>query len=257
MPKPEKRPVHEVMVGFLLDHFRSISGALLLVLITLSVQMGLQWLKDPWRFPLEVVKIQGDFRYLDRERLQARVEPHLGGGFFGVDVGRICEVIESMPWVASATVKRVWPDRLSVLVKEQGPVARWGEDGYLNEQGESFVPEPTQVAGELPALAGPDGHEATVLKQYRAMSRALAPTGLHVAGVTLDERRAWRLQTDSGVELELGRADTRRRLQRFVQAWPTVFVDRVDELQRVDLRYSNGFSVRWQQADANTDNSKG
>jgi cell division septal protein FtsQ len=36
-----------------------------------------------------------------------------------------------------------------------------------------------------------------------------------------------------------------------------VFVDRVDELQRVDLRYSNGFSVRWQQADANTDNSKG
>ena len=59
------------------------------------------------------------------------------------------------------------------------------------------------------------------------------------------------------VELDLGRADTRRRLQRFVQAWPGVFVDRVDELQRVDLRYSNGFSVRWQQATAKTDNSKG
>ena len=89
------------------------------------------------------------------------------------------------------------------------------------------------------------------------MSHALAPTGLRVAGVTLDDRRAWRLQTDSGFALELGRADTRRRLQRFVQAWPSVFIDRVDELQRVDLRYSNGFSVRWQQANAKTDNSKG
>ena len=257
MPKSERRAVREVMVTFLLDHFRSISGGLLLVLMSLSVQMGLQWLQDPWRFPLEVVKIQGDFRYLDKARLQAAVEPHLDGGFFTVDVGKVCEVIESMPWVASATVKRIWPDRLSVQVTEQLPVAHWGEGGYLNERGESFVPEPTQVDGDLPALAGPDGHEATVLEQYRAMSRALAPTGLRVAGVTLDDRRAWRLRTGSGISLDLGRADTRRRLQRFVQAWPTVFVGRVDDLQRVDLRYSNGFSVRWQQANAKTNNSKG
>ena len=182
MPKPERRAVREVMVTFLLEHFRSISGVLLLVLMSLSVQMGLQLLQDPWRFPLGVVKIQGDFRYLDKARLQDMVEPQLDGGFFTVDVARVCEVIESMPWVASATVKRIWPDRLRVRVTEQLPVARWGENGYLNERGEPFVPEPTQVAGDLPALAGPDGHEATVLEQYRAMSHALAPTGLRVAG---------------------------------------------------------------------------
>ncbi len=257
MPRPERRPLREILLGFLLEHFRSISGGLLLVLLTLSVQMGLQWLQDPWRFPLEVVKIQGDFRYLDQARLQAQVEPHLGGGFFGVDVGEVCKVIESMPWVATATVKRVWPDRLSVLVTEQRPVAHWGEHGYLNARGESFVPEPTRVDLELPALAGPAGHEAAVLEQYRAMSRTLSPTGLRLVGVTLDDRRAWRLRTDSGVQLELGRSDARRRLQRLVQAWPTVFAERADELQRVDLRYSNGFSVRWQQANAKTDNSKG
>ena len=47
--------------------------------------------------------------------------------------------------------------------------------------------------------------------------------------------------------LELGRADTRERLQRFISAFPTVFADRIEELKRVDLRYSNGFSVYWQQ----------
>jgi cell division protein FtsQ len=257
MPKPERRAIHEVLVSFLLDHFRSISGVLLLVLMAASVQMGLQWLQDPWRFPLNVVEVKGDFRHLDKARLQTRIEPHLDGGFFGIDVGNVCEVIESMPWVASATVKRIWPDRLKVLITEQVPVARWGEHGYLNESGEPFVPEPTVVAGGLPSLAGPDGHGVTVLEQYRAMSHALLPTGLRVTAVRLDERRAWRVQTGSGVELELGRADARRRLQRFVQAWPAVFAGRESELQRVDLRYSNGFAVRWQQAKASTDNSKG
>ena len=257
MPKPERRPVPEILRSLLLDHFRSISGVLLLVLMGLSIQMGLQWLQDPWRFPLEVVKIEGDFRYLDKARLQGVVESHLDGGFFSADVGMICEAIEAMPWVASATVKRVWPDRLSVRVTEQVPVARWGQHGYLNAHGEAFVPEPTRVAGELPALAGPDGHERTVLEHYRAISRALASTSLQVTGVTLDERRAWRVQTGSGVELDLGRADTRRRLRRFVQSWPTVFAERAEQLQRVDLRYSNGFSVRWQQVVAETGNSKG
>jgi cell division septal protein FtsQ len=31
-------------------------------------------------------------------------------------------------------------------------------------------------------------------------------------------------------------------------AYPRVFAGRLAELQRVDLRYSNGFSVYWQQA---------
>jgi cell division protein FtsQ len=64
----------------------------------------------------------------------------------------------------------------------------------------------------------------------------------------LDNRRAWHLQLDNAVLLELGRADAGQRLQRFVRAWPDVFAGRLDELQRVDLRYSNGFSVSWKQA---------
>jgi cell division septal protein FtsQ len=33
-----------------------------------------------------------------------------------------------------------------------------------------------------------------------------------------------------------------------VRAYPAVFDGRMNELQRVDLRYSNGFSVYWQEA---------
>ena len=90
-----------------------------------------------------------------------------------------------------------------------------------------------------------------MLESYRQVSRALAPLGLQVARLELDDRRAWHLQLDGGVRLELGRVESWRRLQRFVQAYNGLFAQRLEELQRVDLRYSNGFSVHWQQAASN------
>jgi cell division protein FtsQ len=73
---------------------------------------------------------------------------------------------------------------------------------------------------------------------------------VRAARLELDNRRAWHLQLAGGVQLELGRADAWKRLQRFVVAYPSVFAGRLAELQRVDLRYSNGFSVYWQQVAA-------
>jgi cell division protein FtsQ len=135
-------------------------------------------------------------------------------------------------------------------------VARWGEQGYLNRQGEAFYPEAGAVLAHLPALSGPDGHEFAVLEKYRRLADTLMPLGLTVSDMHLDERRAWHLEMDNGMRLELGRADTWPRLQRFVRAWPAIFAARSDELQRVDLRYSNGFSVFWQQVEEQTDNRK-
>ncbi|MDH3984920.1 MAG: cell division protein FtsQ/DivIB, partial [Gammaproteobacteria bacterium] len=86
------------------------------------------------------------------------------------------------------------------------------------------------------------------LENYRRVSKTLAPLGVKVTRMALDNRRAWHLQLDGAVLLELGRTDGRQRLQRLVRAWPVVFAGRLDALQRVDLRYSNGFSVDWDQA---------
>ena len=50
------------------------------------------------------------------------------------------------------------------------------------------------------------------------------------------------------MQLELGRVTWRLRLQRFVRIFPEVFAGHLDALKSVDLRYSNGFSVYWQQS---------
>ena len=231
------------LVELLKGNTRSVTGVLLVAMLASTVLLGKQWLSDPWRFPLNVVEAKGDFRYLDKQQLQAAVAPHATGGFFTVDVAAIRDAAEQLPWVYKASVKRIWPETLRLQIEEQQPVARWGTDGFLNQQGETFTPEKTDISMILPGLAGPDGQQLKVLQNFQAVSKTLAPLGISITRMELDNRRAWHLQLDNAVLLELGRADGRQRLQRFVRAWPDVFAGRLDDLQRVDLRYSNGFSV--------------
>jgi cell division protein FtsQ len=249
---PRSGPVFswQMLTALLRSHVRTLSGLVLLLLLGVSLMFGMQWLSDPYRFPLSVVKVTGDFRFLQKQQLQAAVAPHAQGGFFTVDVVAVRSAAEALPWVYKASVQRIWPVTLHLRVEEQQPIAHWGEQGFLNRYGEPFFPEQVGVVGELPWLAGPEGQERRVLENYQRIAKTLARIGVRSARLELDNRRAWHLQLASGVQLELGRADAWKRLQRFVVAYPSVFAGRLAELQRVDLRYSNGFSVYWQQVAA-------
>lgn len=255
MSRPVRQSPRQLITRLLRDNVRTLSGLVLVTMVASSIPLGMRWLSDPYRFPLSVVEVRGDFRFLEKEQLQAAVAQPAAGGFFTVDVDAVRAAAEQLPWVHKVSVRRIWPGTLRLHIEEQQPIAHWGELGYLNRFGESFLPEETAMPLELPWLAGPDGHEIKVLEYYLKVAQALGPLGMQVARLELDRRRAWHLQLHDGVQLELGRADTWQRLQRFVRAYPEVFVGREEQLQQVDLRYSNGFSVRWQQAE--TDNFAG
>jgi cell division protein FtsQ len=259
MPRPEtRRPSRWRSVGvFLLEHFRSLTSLLLLGLMVVALTLGVRWLQDPYRFPLRVVKIVSTPHQLEKAELQQALAPYVRGGFFTVNVGAIHDAVEALPWVYRASVQRDWPDRLIIRFVEQEPVARWGKSALLNGYGEAFMPRTLPEGLALPRLSGPEGHERAVLEQYREFARTLAPLGLHIAQVELNERRAWRIELDNAVQMELGRADTTVRLQRFVHSFTEVFVGHLEALKRVDLRYSNGFSVYWQQADTGGRSGRG
>jgi len=147
--------------------------------------------------------------------------------------------------VEMVTVRRVWPDTLKLRVVEQRAAARWGDKAVLNRQGLVFTPDAASIPKRLPQLSGPEELRRRVLEMYIAMTGTLAPIGRRVEQLQLDNRRAWLLKLDNGVELKLGRDEAIERLQRFVRVYPTVFAEREAELNAVDLRYSNGFAVRW------------
>ena len=206
----------------------------------------LEWMKDPSAWPVNAVQIEGELRYLDANALQSFLEPMMEQGFFAMRVGEIQSQLQARPWVEQVSVRRVWPDRVQVRIREQQPVVRWGDSGFLNPRGEYFSPQDTIGITGLPQLAGPDGYEQRVLSMFAQMRESLRPLQLSIVSLQLDARRAWHVQLDNGLKMELGRRDPLQRVARFVHAYPAIMAAGNGSVVSVDLRYSNGVAVHWQ-----------
>ncbi len=198
-------------------------------------------------FPIQHVKIDGSFEHVSKSSLREISLPYVDTGFFAVDVASLQEVIEKLPWVAEANIRRVWPSTIIILIKEQQPVARWGASDLMIQTGMLFHPTPDSVSASLPQLDGPEGQELTVLKIYQEMNDILAHLGLKVSCLSLTDRRAWQAGLNNGMELYLGRIDTMKRVKRFVSSYNQIFGSRGSDVAYVDLRYTNGLSVKWKQ----------
>ena len=204
------------------------------------------WLQEA-PLPLETVRFDGDLNRVRESDLREALADQLGGGLLGVDVGGVRRAVESLAWVESAAVRRVWPDTLRITVTEQTPVARWGGAALMNTDAQVF--RPRALPAGLPSLSGPPGSAARVLAKYRRLRIGLAPLGLAPSGLTLDERRAWTVSLENGGTLRLGREETEARMARLIDAWPRITQAQSRSVAVVDLRYPNGFALRWQDED--------
>jgi cell division protein FtsQ len=220
--------------------------SLLLLLVGLmvgSAAWGVQKLQDPELLPLKIVRIDGGFQRLKREDVQRVLAPHIQTGFFAIDVAAIRAATEELPWVDEVSVRLVWPDTLQLSVTEQVPLARWQQDRMLNLRGEVFQPPLAEIPQGLPVFVGPDGSESEVLSRFQELNERLAPLGLAVKKIGLDARRAWTLKMDDGLIVRLGKKDVEMRMARFFRVYPLLQRKQL-QLKEVDLRYTNGFSIR-------------
>ncbi len=218
-------------------------GVLLLLLLSMVVWAAYTAL-DPRRVPIGAVRVDGEFRFLSRERLEQVITAQLLDGFFLVDLDSVRDAVLSLPWVKAVTVRRIWPDRLHVRVVERQAAARWDGGGLVDVEGDPFSPADQHLPEGLPILKGPEGSEALLLGGFGKFSQWLAPLS-PIRRASLDGRRSWRLELMDGTHLILGRQPVEASLRRFARVFPAVLADHGGRAERVDLRYPNGFAVRW------------
>jgi len=203
------------------------------------------------RWPIRYLKVEAPYRHVSADRLRATVEPFLHKGFFATRLGRVQKAVAALPWVASAEARKVWPDTLVLRVYEREPIAHWNGSELVGRDGRVFDAPGGAAMKGLPELSGPEAREPDVLAFYRTVSKQFAGVGLRVSGVDLSGRDSWRLQLAGGAELVVGNVDPEPRLRRFLDTYPRLIQDGGGEsFSRVDLRYANGYAVRWKQAGA-------
>lgn len=195
------------------------------------------------------VDVRGDFVGDSLIAVERSAGAWIGKSYFATDLAEIKAELEQRPWVASAAIKRVWPGRLEIDIREKKPLAYWTDGRLVSRSGELFSPPNPEVAGRLPRLAGPDARVRDVIAMARSMSDQLAGYGLGFAGLAVEQRGAWTLTLSNGIEVVLGRDQVEQRFERFITVYENRLAARVDEVSRIDVRYSNGVAVQWK-ADA-------
>lgn len=206
------------------------------------------WLQDPNYFPIKTVEIRDELKHIREPEIAAAIAPYIDKGFFGLDVGGVQKNVLDLPWVASASVKRVWPDKLSILIQEEIPQARFGENGILNTEGKVFYPEEASVSlNGLPQFNGPVDRAKEMLEQYHRILEALGPIGLSIAELELAPNGVLRVGLGNGIAIVLGKAEHHERLARFVLAYQSTLQDLLPKIAYVDLQYTNGIAIGWKE----------
>lgn len=201
-------------------------------------------------FPLHEIQVTHALQEVRQSDVEQSLSDVLRGNFFTVDIEALRRAVEQLPWVRRAEVWRKWPSRIEVRIEEHRAAAHWGDgpEQLVNTYGELFSAALSQDQ-QLPRLSGPVGSSSEVLRRYEEFAQILKPTGRLPAQMALSPRLAWLLKLEDGMLVELGReqakAPIRMRLQRFVDYYPTLSDARHGRPLAVDMRYPNGFALRF------------
>jgi cell division protein FtsQ len=198
-----------------------------------------------YQFPITQVKVFG-MNHVDHQEVQQLVTPLVSQGFFATEVGLIKDRLSQLPWVASVSVRRVWPDEVVVMVTEKTAVARWNENALLSSTGEVFSPSSDSYPSGLPVFVGPEGQQIYILQFYAKINRLLAPLHFRIARLELTPYSSWNIAFDNGMKLAAGHKDILTRMSHFVKVYPKIIGQHsAEDVDYIDLRYANGLAVKW------------
>ncbi|KAF3977778.1 MAG: FtsQ-type POTRA domain-containing protein [Methylococcales symbiont of Iophon sp. n. MRB-2018] len=208
---------------------------------------GADWL------PVKYVRIEGAFQYMSKEKVKQVITAHVMNGLYNVEVKKIQQSVKQLPWVRKVKVKRVWPDAINIKIKEKEPILRWGKNKLLSRTGQIFIPDNMNDFRELPFMSGPEGSEKSLLVKMNEMSSALLKQNMKLTEFVVNKRRSWKLKLDNNLEIKLGTNDQEKKFKRFLKTFALIGREQIKKVAAVDLRYANGYTLRWKQGEENID----
>lgn len=217
---------------------------MLVLLLVVAMMSGLIQ-SDRWH--ISQLEVAAEYERITPEQLRLMVAKTPERSFFRLDAEIVKQNIEAMPWVRYAHVVKQWPDTLKITIKEHQAVAIWNGNDLLNQSGEVFEVDAVDHLTALPKIFGNEEASKATLENYNRFNQLLQPVGYEISEAHVDVRGDWRLILRNGLEVLLGSEKHEARILRLAETWDQLLKTSERLPERVDLRYSNGYVVRWRE----------
>lgn len=161
-----------------------------------------------------------------------------------LDPSTVRDSLKANPWIADATVLKLYPGALQIDITERKPFALWQEHGKLSviaDDGAVLEPYVTRHFATLPLVVG-KGAETRAKDFLALVARYPVVNNQLKAAIFVGERR-WNLRLKDGLDIRLPETDPGRALAELVK------YDNEDKLlsrdiTAIDLRLPDRLTVR-------------
>jgi cell division protein FtsQ len=194
--------------------------------------------------PIRSIQLTGTFENLDQREVETVLQDYIGQGFFSLDIHQLQQTLKANSWTDSVSVRRIWPDKLRVTVTEKKPIARWDDEHLLSDTARVFAAHGADF-GRLPLVHAVNYEPAWVMRQFQKLQASFDRVDERVVSLQVDSRGALDVKLINGLQIKLGRAEIDRKIERLVNIYQQQILPRREQIERIDMRYSNGFAVAW------------
>jgi cell division protein FtsQ len=223
--------------------FVAVSSIFVSALVGVSFGAGAaySWLDKP----IQEVVLDGEYLNFSRDEAVELAQPYLYVGILSLEMPELVSSLEQQPWVESASVARIWPNRIQISVTEHRPIMRWADRGLLSESGQVIVAPANQDYSALPLVYSEQSSPVQLMNQFQVLATALDQVSLSIGELRQKPSGDWFARLRNGVPVELGGADLRGKIQRIIRLWQGELADVRSSVAGIDARYTNGLVVSW------------
>jgi cell division protein FtsQ len=167
-----------------------------------------------------------------------------------LDVGEARERLKTNPWIADATVLKLYPGEVQIGIKERAAFALWQKDGRVSviaDDGTVLEPYVAPRLVQLPLVVG-SGAQARAKEFLAQLDRYPALRDFVHAAVLVGERR-WNLRLKNGIDVRLPETQVAAALEKLVALdGEKSLITR--DIVAIDLRLADRITVRLSEAAA-------
>jgi cell division protein FtsQ len=204
---------------------------------------------DRWK--ITNIDLKAEFNRVTAEQIRVAIAATSERSFFNINIEEIRNNLLQIPWVHKVNIIKKWPETLLVTVIEHKAVAVWNQNKLLNMDGEIFEVESVDSVESLPHISGQDNLSESILTKYIRFNELFKSTGFDINIAKISPRGGWELILSNGTIVNLGTLQKDSKLIRLAETWVNL-IKLKDELpEYIDLRYSNGYVVKWKMDELN------
>jgi cell division protein FtsQ len=181
------------------------------------------------------------------QALQQTMDQQTVSSFFTTDLQALRDIAIGLAWVDQVSVTRDWQRGIVIAAFPKKAVANFGTERSVDAKGVVFVPADSQELRQtqLATLQGEITQAPVIMQQMQQINEWYAPLDMAVEDIILTPRMTWLLRFDNGLRVIVDNENTAQKLLTLSQLLGNQLSDRRSDMQSIDLRYKNGFTITW------------